>query len=254
MQAMAARTLKTLKFAIEKLENIYSKPIPPLELNGELILGCPYPRGFTDSTDRIHGFSYDKVQPSSLRDRLIFFGETVDEAPRKKICVKFVRHYSPDVHQFCADKGHAPELIAYNPLPGGWNMVVMSVLDIHEGTSPRRRGSYQSLSAVTVLDCQALEEPITSLVKALHKHEYVHGDLCDTNFFLRDDGKHFMLLDFDWAGRVGETHYPMYVNRQDIKRPDDAEDGKKIVVEHDLEMLEEIFQQVGSAAKRRRVY
>jgi len=25
-------------------------------------------------------------------------------------------------------------------------------------------------------------------------------------------------------------------------------------VEHDLEMLEEIFQQVGSAAKRRRVY
>jgi hypothetical protein len=29
-----------------------------------------------------------------------------------------------------------------------------------------------------------------------------------------------MLLNFDWAGLIEKTHYPMYVNRQDIRRPD----------------------------------
>jgi len=42
---------------------------------------------------------------------------------------------------FRAEKGHAPEIIAHNPLPGGWNMVVMNVLEIDHGTLPRRLGS-----------------------------------------------------------------------------------------------------------------
>ena len=46
-----------------------------------------------------------------------------------------------------------------------------------------------------------------------------------------------MLVDFDWAGKEGEVHYPMNVNRSDIKRPDGARDGQLIKKEHDLEML-----------------
>jgi hypothetical protein len=257
MQTMAARTFGALKIAIAKLETLYSKAILPLE-HQDPFLSCPYFRRYTDSMDQIHEFTYNKIQ--ILRDRRIFFGNTVNSA--KKICLKFVKHYSPEVHQFCADKGQAPKLIAYNHLPGGWNVVVMDALDIDNGHSPQRPGSYRRLSEMTVSDYRLLEEPITSLVRGLHNHNggYVHGDLRDTNIFVRDDRKHFMLLDFDWAGPVGNTHYPMYVNWQQIQRPAGARDGNEIVTGHDLEMLSYMFRdgpqgvtRGGSAAKRRRL-
>ncbi|KAG2742003.1 hypothetical protein P692DRAFT_20693523, partial [Suillus brevipes Sb2] len=69
-----------------------------------------------------------------------------------------------------------------------------------------------------------------------HDVGYVHGDLRDANFVVGDN-KHFMLLDFDWAGPNQETYYPMYVNRKNIPLPDDARDGEKIVAKHDLDML-----------------
>ncbi|KAG1795761.1 uncharacterized protein HD556DRAFT_1535720 [Suillus plorans] len=180
----------------------------------------------TNSTGHIQEFSYDETP--TIGDRLIFFGETVGNATGSKICIKFVRHYYPEAHEFCARMGHAPKLIAYNHLPGGWNM--------------------------------PLEEVITSLIRELHDYNdgYVHGDLRDTNFVVGDN-KHFMLLDFDWAGPIHKTHYFMHVNRKDIRRPDGVSDGEKIVAEHDLDILNYLFhpEQDGQdrrepAAKRRR--
>ncbi|KAG2100178.1 uncharacterized protein F5147DRAFT_813356 [Suillus discolor] len=225
MQAMAARTFGALKIAVDKLTNLYSCPILSLEPE-DPYLKCPYPRSYTDSTGYIQEFSYDETQ--ILQDQLIFFGETVGDVAGSKICIKFVRHYSPQAHKFCASKGNTPKLIAYNSLPSGWNM--------------------------------PLKDAITSLIRELHDHNdgYVHGDLRDTNFVVRDD-KHFMLLDFDWAGPIWKTHYPMYVNQKDIRRPDGASDGQKIVAEHDLDMLNYLFhpEQDDSrepAAKHRHIF
>ncbi|KAG1796018.1 uncharacterized protein HD556DRAFT_1471426, partial [Suillus plorans] len=218
MQVMAARTFGALKIAVEKMTDLYSCPIP----TDVLILGS-----YTHSTSigDTQEFSYDETQ--ILRDRLIFFGETVGDAAGSKICIKFVRHYSPEAHKFCANKGHAPKLIAYNPLPGGWNMVIMDALDIDHDYLPQQPGSYRPLSKMAVMDRQPLKEAITSLIQELHKDGYVHGDLRDANFVVRNN-QDFMLLDFDWAGLKQETHYPMHVNRKDIRRPDDAWDGQKI--------------------------
>ncbi|KAG1893517.1 uncharacterized protein F5891DRAFT_985860 [Suillus fuscotomentosus] len=212
---------RALKIAVEKLTKLYSRPIPSLAPE-DPYLKCPYPRSYTTSTGFIQQFSYDEIQ--ILRDRLIFFGETVGGVAGSKICMKFVRHYSPHAHEFCASKGNAPKIIAYNSLPGGWNM--------------------------------PLKETITTLIRELHNHNdsYVHGDLRDTNFVVRDD-KHFMLLDFDWAGPIQKMHYPMYVNREDIQWPDGAWDGQKIVAEHDLDMLNYLFhpeQDVREPAAKRR--
>ncbi|KAI6042184.1 hypothetical protein EDC04DRAFT_2564569, partial [Pisolithus marmoratus] len=52
------------------------------------------------------------------------------------ICIKFVTRYSANAHRFCASKGHAPELIAFEKLPSRWYMVIMEALDIAEGPSP----------------------------------------------------------------------------------------------------------------------
>ncbi|KAG1901794.1 uncharacterized protein F5891DRAFT_1187269 [Suillus fuscotomentosus] len=255
MQVMAARTFGALKIAVEKLTKLYSRPILSLEPE-DPYLKCPYPQSYTNSTGFIQEFRYDETQ--ILRDRLIFFGETVGDAAGSKICIKFVRHYSPQAHEFCASKGNTPKLIAYNSLPGSWNLVIMDALDIDNDCLPQRPGSYRLLSEIGVLDRQPLKETITCLIRELHNHNdgYVHGDLRDTNFVVRDD-KHFMLLDFDWARPIQKTHYPMYVNRKDIRRPDGAWDGQKIVVEHDLDMLNYLFhpeQDVREpAAKRRRI-
>ena len=39
-----------------------------------------------------------------------------------------MRHYSKDVHVFCASKGFAPILNGFQKLPGGWWMVVMETI------------------------------------------------------------------------------------------------------------------------------
>ncbi|KAG1871566.1 hypothetical protein F4604DRAFT_1770428 [Suillus subluteus] len=211
MQVMAARTFGALKIANEKLTNLYSLPTTSLKLKGPP-LGCPYPQNYTNSTGHIQEFSYDETR--ILRDRLIFFGETVGNVAGNKICIKFVKHYSPEAHEFCASKGNAPKLIAYNSLHGGWKM-----------------------------------EAITSLIEELHNAGYIPIS------FVGDDNQ-FMLFDFDWAGLIEEARYPMYVNRTDIRRPEGARDGQKILAKHDLEMLKYLFpEQDGRepAAKRPRL-
>jgi len=52
----------------------------------------------------------------------------------------------------------------------------------------------------------------------------------------------FMLLDFDWAGPIGEARYPMNLNRSEgIWRPAGARDGTLILADHDIEMLQRII-------------
>ncbi|KAG1804344.1 hypothetical protein EV424DRAFT_1580656 [Suillus variegatus] len=231
LQVMAAHTFGALKIAVENLTNLYSRDIPTVE-----------------SKNQSPGY------PHSRRIDLSSLGKPVGDAAGSKICIKFMRYYSPEAHEFCASKGHAPKLIAYDPLPGGWNMVVMDALDIDDDNFPQRPGSYRQLSKMAVVDRQPLKEAITSLIQQLHNEGYIHGDLRDANFVVKDN-KDFMLLDFDWAGPKQETHYPIHVNRTDIRRPDDARDGEKITTGHDLEMLNLVFDPDGwkPPAKRRRV-
>jgi len=256
MQVMVARTFGALKIASEKIAKLYSQSIPRLAAEDKS-LGCPYPRSYTHSSSRIQEFSYNGTQ--RLKDQLIFFGEMIGDEAGSKICIKFVRYYSREAHDFCASKGHAPKLIAYEPLAGGWNMVIMDALDIGDVQRP---GSYRPLSQTGASVRQPLKKAITSLIEELHNGGYVHGDLRDTNLFVGDN-KPFMLLDFDWAGPIETARYPIHVNREGILRPHGAWDGEKILVQHDLDMLKYLFpteepteedsQAWETATKRRRI-
>ncbi|KAG2058084.1 hypothetical protein BDR06DRAFT_1033846 [Suillus hirtellus] len=134
MQVMAACTFGALKIAVKKLTKLYSCPIPSLAPE-DPYLKCPYPWSYTTSTGFIQQFLYDEIQ--ILRDQLIFFRETISSAAGSKICIKFVRHYSPQAHEFCASKGNTPKIITYNSLPSGWNLVVMDALDIDNDCFPQ---------------------------------------------------------------------------------------------------------------------
>jgi RIO-like serine/threonine protein kinase len=99
--------------------------------------------------------------------------------------------------------------------------------------------SFDDLFPVSPAHCDHIEANIVTL----HEAGYVHGDLRDINIMARGKGElEFMLIDFDWAGKVGEVKYPMYVNRKDVWRPDDAYDGQLITVEHDMQMLDAMFR------------
>jgi serine/threonine protein kinase len=157
---------------------------------------------------------------------LVFFG--IEETT--PICIKFVRRYSSEVHSFCASRGFAPELKGVDKLPGGWYMVVME--DISD--------AYRQADSPT--DLVHDRDGISQRIDELHQHHYVHGDIRNTNVMVRKDGeKGFMLVDFDWAGRIGEVQYPSNINITEVKRPEGVLDGELITAEHDMKMLGYMF-------------
>jgi hypothetical protein len=54
--------------------------------------------------------------------QLLYLAETGDG---KSILVKFVRQYCSELHEICAASGHAPALLGYERLPGGWYGIAM---------------------------------------------------------------------------------------------------------------------------------
>ena len=184
MQAMAARTFGALKIAIKSLEALYSAPNPSLTHN-DSSTECPYPRHYIDVSGCRKPFWYEVYD---LRSRLTFLGLTESGT---KICIRFVKKYSPEAHRFSASYGHVPELLAHERLLGGWYMVVMGVLKMgkhHDDDdnsddrfSPRTTGSYRQFSQMAVVNRQPLGKPVTNFIHELHAHGYVHGDLRGVN-------------------------------------------------------------------------
>ena len=164
-------------------------------------------------------------QPHS--SKLVFFCKTADDQP---ICVKFVKRYSVEAHTACANDDFAPELLAVNHLPGGWLMVVMVQINVGDYTSFEPR--------------LGLEPVINERVTQLHQKGFVHGDIRRENILVhRIERSKFLMVDFDWAGRIGDVRYPPNVNRGlGLWRPTDARDGEIILADHDLQMIAALFQ------------
>ncbi|KAG1730960.1 uncharacterized protein EDB91DRAFT_737973 [Suillus paluster] len=195
MQAMAARTFGALRIAMAKLKNLYSTPrlASALSVSTEL-------------------FRFDR--------------KTVNSANCRKICIKFVKRCLPEVHQFCPSKGHAPELIAYKSLPGEREMVVMEALEIRipSCNEPAHIDNSARWLSGTV-NCWRKSSPILSMISMLtatFMATFVMlTSLCETADKTRQ-GLVSCCSTFDWAGRICQARYPMYVNRWGIDRPLDA--------------------------------
>ena len=162
---------------------------------------------------------------------LLFNGKTEDN---QRICIKFVRRYGDTVHAWCAREGFAPNLIAFNSLPGGWYMVVMELLD----------DSWTPLIFTNKEDhSEGLKNKLCVAFEKMHSASMVHGDVRDTNVMVKLDGQcSFMLVDFDWAGIGRQVKYPKLINNAGISRPEGVTDGLEILPEHDIAMLNRLFR------------
>lgn len=135
----------------------------------------------------------------------------------KLVIVKFTRRYFPELHWFCASKGRAPQLLGYSAIPGGWKVVVMQWID--------QRDTNLQLHLRDHLPTWSKD--LKTLVNDFHDKGWVHGDLRNANFIVRDEEPgQVMLTDFDWGGDVnkGPVYYPSACVNEELMTPGDPSD------------------------------
>jgi hypothetical protein len=157
---------------------------------------CKYPPSADD--DSI-AFDIRCFFPERKPNRLLYIAETPGIDNNKQlILVKFAKRYSIELHEFCAKAGHAPPILGFETLPGGWCAVAMEYI---ESSVPISRSSVLSDHRdrwITELE---------DLVDGFHEKDLVHGDLQDENIICK--GPSMMLVDFDWGGKEEEAFYFM---------------------------------------------
>ncbi|KIK77136.1 hypothetical protein PAXRUDRAFT_835096 [Paxillus rubicundulus Ve08.2h10] len=240
-QIAAARHMAAFRKAVRSLKKYY-EALPGSGLTNTLShpMLFPYPTSFTSLDDnKKTSFNYTEqlAEDGAKSKRLIFFGTLTEGSAEAAICIKFVQRYSRDAHLHCASSGFAPRLRGFEKLPGGWHMVVMD-----------RLVGFKLLADLSYTEClpKSVLQGVRSQLKTLHERNLVHGDIRDTNILVkRDDKTKVMIIDFDWAGELGQVRYPPYVNYSDIWRPDDARDGNLIHAGHDDAMLDIILTAKG---------
>lgn len=141
--------------------------------------------------------------------------------PECRLLVKFSQAYCLELHEYCFKQGHAPQIYAFEFLPGGWYGIAMEYI---EGAH-----SFNNLN---------LEKDIRALVKGFHDEGWVHGDLRDVNILCTQD--RFWLIDFDWGGKDGEVEYPTGNLALQLTSGRKAKDWK-IRREDDLRALYQMF-------------
>ncbi|KAI5995801.1 hypothetical protein F5J12DRAFT_855031 [Pisolithus orientalis] len=108
---------------------------------------------------KIVDFFYDRVPDCHL-----YVAETTEG---QQILVKFTRRYSYELHKFCADRKHAPALLGFQRLPGGYFGIAMEYLKTATPILLFRHVEKHSQWA----------KELWELVNSFHAENLVHGDL-----------------------------------------------------------------------------
>lgn len=243
LRRTAARFFGAAKSAIRSLKNYYEFELPRLLAHKPLIPPnprFPYPNTYRllENPDLPQYFRYTEkyAEPGQgkwdISRRLLYFAEAAEAIP-KNLCIKFVRRYGKEAHQYCAKRCIAPALYGLEALHGGWYMIVMEAIDLQK---------YSLLCDMRLQDKQRkrIRDKLLDCLRSLHNDGMVHGDIRDTNLLVGPDDD-IKLIDFDWAGQFGEVRYPMNINRSTVVRPPTVFDGELVTPEHDCDMADLIL-------------
>ena len=141
-----------------------------------------------------------------------------------QVVVKFIYHYKGTygkaVHEYLHGLTLAPRLYSAVNLHPGLVMVVMEYLGFEEGI-----GGWVELDTLEHrMDDIAtpVRKKIETIIDYLQGQEMVHADLRPKNIMIQVDAQRHIvtsanepvlsLIDFDWAGTVGEACYPPLLN------------------------------------------
>ena len=84
---------------------------------------------------------------------------------------------------------------------------------------------------------EVLVNKLRQVLACLDENEFVHGDLRAPNVHVKDEK--IYILDFDWAGKEGQAHYPDLLNPTE-RWPAGAQVGSLITKEHDRFMIDNL--------------
>ncbi|KAI5994697.1 hypothetical protein EDD15DRAFT_2165643 [Pisolithus albus] len=150
-------------------------------------------RKYPPSDDHLH-FEIQSFLPDRQSYRLLYVAETQQG---QSVLVKFSRSYSIQLHGICTRLGHAPHILAFERLSGGWYAVAMEYIE---------HGVPINWSPQLATHGERWEKELWELMDKFHSEDVVHGDLRDANILCKDDS--VKLIDFDWGGTDGTVSYP----------------------------------------------
>ncbi|KAJ7044904.1 hypothetical protein C8F04DRAFT_906437, partial [Mycena alexandri] len=177
-----------------------------------------------------------ELRPSvASPNRLLF----VAEVPGKQdVVVKFTRTYSPELHDFCHKEEHAPALLGFERLPGGWYVVVMDYLSEDQWLPLS-----SLMGSISEDNRKAAREQIERLANKFHTAGWVHGDLRTANMLAQSEWMTegtatslLQIIDFDWSGKAGSARWPAFDLTDEllVKSPFKHEEDLIIHAEDDL--------------------
>lgn len=202
---MAANTLTTrimhdINEAAGKLRQLPCIPVEERRLPG--ITSLKRSEGEGRLTFHINGRHAQQQD-----DRELYIA--TEDRSNKTLIIKFTKRYCLALHNLCAAANHAPKVLAYELLPGGWHAVTMEYIEHAPSLD----------DAVTRWGAESMKyavDGLRKLVAEFHAAGYVHGDLRGANILA--DQTNFWLIDFDWGGKRGEAKYPsLSLNEQVLK-------------------------------------
>uniref|UniRef100_A0A1X7VM59 Protein kinase domain-containing protein n=1 Tax=Amphimedon queenslandica TaxID=400682 RepID=A0A1X7VM59_AMPQE len=216
-----ARILKALKDAIREIQAYYK--------NNTRIDNPEFP--VFQSCDK------GSIQYKERMKRHIFKGTlTYNNGEEVDVIIKFTKRYCREAHALMYKEGCAPQLIHYEERVGGtqYTAVVIEYIDgiMHLDEYLKEYP-----------DNKSEPEPFQDALKVLHDHGFCHGKLTSNNIFMEfKDGKDYInIVNYEWAGRIGEARYPFSA---DI--PDGIEPGDLISKTWDRAQLDKFFDSTDS--------
>ncbi|TDL21488.1 hypothetical protein BD410DRAFT_293171 [Rickenella mellea] len=166
--------------------------------------GFPFVTSYKDNGQEV-GFTYD----AQLDENKLVFSAILGDPHDCECFVTFAARYSETVHSYLASGGYAPALRRCIRISSDWTAVVMD------------KSKYKPLFhlSLSMEDEENARRKVKSIVQTLHEAGFVHGDVRDINILidpksLESDDVKVHLIDFDWAGRIGEAKYPIDTTRR----------------------------------------
>jgi serine/threonine protein kinase len=121
----------------------------------------------------------------------------------QQVIVKFTARYNEKAHRLLAKAGLAPVLHFCERVIGDLYMVVMDRVD---------GKSIWQLQGDKIPVPPIISKQVGDAVNLLHEYDIVFGDLQDPNILYDASNDRVVLVDFDWAGKDGESRYPATLN------------------------------------------
>ncbi|RXW17232.1 hypothetical protein EST38_g8622 [Candolleomyces aberdarensis] len=204
----AARVFSALRISLGELKKYYEDiatddNTPPL-VDSTHPRFFPYPTRYTDRlTSEKVDFSY--VKPLGESDDCVTFLAKTTDTSGDFVVVKFVSRYGAEVHDFLAQKGHAPRLRYHGTLDDD----DMADDALERGIGQPPDGLFVGPLKMVVMDyietpktlkiSERHRKQVEEILRLIHPIGYVFGDLRAQNVLLDIQDK-VKLIDFNWAG------------------------------------------------------